>query len=134
MSSNARVLLIDDEPAHRLLEKRSLRRALPHVHIVEFDSIEVAQQSVVDGTSSFQLAVIDLNVAGESGLSAVRLLRSIPAYERTPIVLISTSQLDHDVHSSYVAGANCYIFKSDDPDTFDQHLFAAVQFLTERPR
>lgn len=121
------VLVVDDEPAHRLMVRRALGKARRDLAITEAGSLAEGTQAFMHG--SFNLAIVDLNLAGESGLEFIRAARAGAANNTIPIIAISTSSLDTDVQAAYAAGANSFVFKTAAGRSFPADIAAAVAAL-----
>lgn len=130
MKKEAGILLVDDEPPHRMLAKRALRRAFPNAIVHECASLDDTLRILSSPGTMLCLAIVDLNLQGQSGLEVLKALRADTRYTALPVVINSTSQLESDVHSAYACGASAYIFKSDQPEQFGAELGSAVRFLT----
>lgn len=118
-------LLVDDEPAHRLIARRALVKARADIVVTEAESL--AQGRTTFDSNSFALLVVDLNLAGSSGLDLIRHARA--SHQTLPIIAISTSSLESDIAASYLAGANIFVSKAEGGRSFPADLSAAVQFL-----
>jgi CheY-like chemotaxis protein len=57
------------------------------------------------------LVVLDLNLPGLDGRAVLSRLREDPRWRYTPVVILSSSDAEADVTSSYTNGANCYVAK-----------------------
>jgi len=121
------VLLIDDEPAHRLMVRRALLKARPEIAITEAETLEAG--CAAHRANPFKLAIVDLNLAGESGLDFIRFVRTSTSGQTLPIIVISTSTLESDVEAAYAAGANIFVFKTENGRNFPADIAAAVAFL-----
>lgn len=118
-------LLVDDEPAHRLIARRALVKARSDITVTEAESLTLGRAAFDNG--SFTLLVVDLNLAGSSGLDLIRHARS--QHKGLPIIAISTSSLESDISAAYTAGANIFVSKADGGRSFPADLTAAVGFL-----
>lgn len=124
-----RILLIDDEPAHRMLSRRALLAQAADADIVEAGSLSAARTAIAPfKCTGLSLAIVDLNLGEESGLTLVNELRPVFG-DGLIIIVLSTSDLLEDQHRSYRAGINCYLLKSTDIATFQSELQAAVRFF-----
>ena len=128
----AKVLLIDDELAHRMLARRVLAKIMPANPIVEADCKERAVELLADPGLTLRIVILDLNLGKSSGLELLQLIRSSKSHQIVPVIVHSTSALDADVHSSYRLGANCFIIKSPEPARYQADLRAAVGFFITR--
>jgi DNA-binding response OmpR family regulator len=118
-------LLVDDDPAHRLMARRALIKAHTAITVVEAESLANGTQAF--DQNSLHLLVIDLNLAGASGLDLIRYARGRSG--TIPIIAISTSSLEADVAAAYNAGANIFVFKADSLRSFPSDLSAAATYL-----
>jgi len=57
------------------------------------------------------LVLIDLNLAGRSGQGLLAEMKRDPHLRRLPVVVLSTSDAEHDIFQSYDLHANCYVVK-----------------------
>jgi CheY-like chemotaxis protein len=73
------------------------------------------------------LILLDLNLPGTDGREVLERVKSDESLCHIPIVILTTSVDDRDIHSCYKAGANSYIQKPVDVDG----LFRAVQSLKD---
>ena len=62
------------------------------------------------------LLLLDLNLPRKSGLEVLKRIRSDPPISVLPIIVLSSSLQDADVHRAYVQGANAYLVKPSNPD------------------
>ncbi|NDC37345.1 MAG: response regulator [Proteobacteria bacterium] len=122
-----RILIIDDDDAHRLLVRRALRNS--RAEIVEVSSLDGAHAALLAEAHALDLVILDMNLKGKPGLDVLGAFRAGFSFERLPIILLSTSALNLDVQLAYQAGANCYILKETDPLAFNHALAQAVRFF-----
>lgn len=73
------------------------------------------------------IILLDLNMPRMDGREALREIKAHPELRRIPIIVLSTSNAEEDVHHSYELGANCFITK---PGTFDR-LVEVIRVLGE---
>lgn len=64
------------------------------------------------------LILLDINLPGINGIEVLRHLKSHPAYRRIPVVVLSSSSEDRDLHDAYALGVNSFIVKPIDFDRF----------------
>ena len=120
------ILLVEDNPQDveltvRALKKRNLANRL---FVVEdgaealdfmFGRGQYAQRDLVN---SPKVVLLDLKLPKLNGLEV---LRAIKADERTrtiPVVMVTSSREDPDIQAAYELGANSYVVKQVDFDTF----------------
>lgn len=123
------VLLAEDNPAEQVLTRRVLSRALFRCDLrIVPDGQEAIEYITRLGKYAEpvtsprpDLFLLDLNMPRLDGREVLRLVKGHPDHQNIPIVVLTTSILDHDVLSSYRLGANSYIQKP-----VDLHQFMRV--------
>ncbi len=64
------------------------------------------------------LILLDLNMTRKDGREVLREIKTHPDLKRIPVVILTTSQAEEDILSTYDLHANCYITKPVDFDRF----------------
>ncbi|MGI6523944.1 MAG: response regulator [Bdellovibrionota bacterium] len=132
-----KILLVDDDCAHRLVASRAVKK-LPHpVEIIESGSADTAINLINEAFKNaapddqpFNLAIIDLKLDHKSGIDVLNELRSFSSEMVLPVIIVSTSDLADHINSSYAARANCYIIKGADPLSYSKNLYQAVSYFS----
>ncbi len=128
---NTSILLVEDNPDHEALTIRALKKA--HVMndiIVAHDGAEALELLGIDGKPdrrpipSPQLILLDLKLPKVDGLEVLRRLRDNPRTRLIPVVVLTSSDEEGDVVTSYKLGANSYVCK---PVDFVQFMEATKQ-------
>ena len=57
------------------------------------------------------LILLDLNLPVKSGFDVLKAIRSSSDYQTIPVLILSSSPHDRDVHRAYSLGANAYLIK-----------------------
>jgi len=57
------------------------------------------------------LVLLDLNMPGTSGIEVLKWIRRKPDTSSLPVIVLTSSNQDADVHGAYVQGANGYVVK-----------------------
>lgn len=73
------------------------------------------------------LILLDLNMPRKDGREALRDIKAEDSLRQIPVVVLTTSKADEDVHQSYDLGANSFISK---PATFDE-LVTTMRAIAE---
>ncbi|MCY7349790.1 MAG: response regulator [Cytophagaceae bacterium] len=73
------------------------------------------------------LILLDLNMPRKDGREALREIKEHPKLKSIPVIILTTSKLDHDIIETYSSGANCFITK---PSSFED-LLDVVQSLNQ---
>lgn len=113
------ILISDDSISMRKMLKFTLADA--NYSVIEAENglraLELAK------TRQFDLVITDVNMPFLDGLSLVRELRALPAYQFKPILLLTTETDPEKKKIARAAGATGWIRKPFDPDK----LLAAVR-------
>lgn len=121
---NFTVLLADDDEDDRFFALEALKenRYITDVRTVndgeELMDYLLRRGNYSDPQSSPRPALIllDLNMPKKDGREALQEIKSTPGFQKIPIIVLTTSQSEEDIHQSYELGVNSYITK---PVSFD---------------
>ena len=113
------ILLVEDNPDDEELTLMSLRKHdLAHDIVVVRDGVEAiefmhgeGQYAGRDITNSPTVVLLDLKLPKLDGLGVLKRLRADPRTLRQPVVVLTSSSQDADILSSYQLGANSYVRK-----------------------
>jgi CheY-like chemotaxis protein len=133
MSKTITVLLADDDEEDCMLTKDAfIENHLTHDLRIVRDGEDLMGYLNRRGTYSDPnasprpgLILLDLNMPRKSGREALMEIKSDPTLQQIPVIILTTSRSDQDIHQSYRLGANSYIVK---PITYSG-LVAMVQSL-----
>jgi len=109
------ILLVEDDPDHEALAIRALRKANVANEInVAHDGAEALEY--MEGISSGknpapQLILLDLKLPKIDGLEVLRAVRANAKTALLPVVVLTSSDEERDIVSSYRLGVNSYIRK-----------------------
>jgi DNA-binding response OmpR family regulator/cellulose synthase/poly-beta-1,6-N-acetylglucosamine synthase-like glycosyltransferase len=120
-----RVLVVDDDPQMREVVRAALTQA---GHVVETAGSGPEAISRLDGDAP-DLVISDVNVPPEDGFQLVRHLRSQPATQAVPLILLSARAAPEDAVRGLRLGADDYLRKPIDPG----ELLARVEAKLRRP-
>jgi two-component system response regulator len=131
-TGNKVILLVEDNPDDEALTLRALRKNnILNEVVVARDGVEALDYLFGSGahvgrdaTEQPQLVLLDLKLPRINGLEVLRQLRADERTRLQPVVILTTSNEDRDILSSYELGANSYIRK---PVDFDQFMEAVRQ-------
>lgn len=126
MTSQARtrrhVLVVDDSGPARLLIRQALeawaRRSGQRIEVVEAENGFEALRELP--RTPFDLVLTDVNMPTLSGLELIRMIRARPEQKGLPVVAVSTERDAEDAERASRAGADAYLGKPFDPETFDR--------------
>ncbi len=123
---NKIILLVEDNPDDETLTLRALRKnQILNEIIVARDGAEALDflfgtgvHAGRDTTIQPQLILLDLKLPKVDGLEVLKRLRADPRTALQPVAILTTSNEERDIVASYQLGANSYIRKPVDFDSF----------------
>lgn len=106
------ILSVDDSSSLRQMVAFSLKAAgyLVVDAVDGQDGLEKAQLQTVD------LVLTDQNMPRMDGLQLIKALRQLPAYQKVPILMLTTESSDEMKAQGRAAGANGWLVKPFDPE------------------
>lgn len=122
------VLLVEDNLDDSELTLYAITSANDRLHLQHFTNGEEALKFIFDkknywGQSAkdqLKLIILDLKLPTQlGGLDIVKALRSEEHTRSIPIVVLSSSKSEKDIHGAYELGVNSYVVK---PDGFDGYI------------
>jgi CheY-like chemotaxis protein len=136
------ILLVEDNPGDVRLTREAMKESgLPsQIHAVSNGGEALAylrgegphrDRTVPD------LVLLDLNLPGRHGRDVLAEMKSDPALRRIPVVVLTTSNAEEDIQSSYDLHANCFITKPVDFHRFGDVIKTIEEFwlsVAELPR
>jgi CheY-like chemotaxis protein len=113
------ILLVEDNPDDVELTLRALQKSPDSGEVeVVHDGEEALEYLIPEGTDTNQqlralpeLVLLDINLPKVDGLQVLKRLRSQERTRRVPVVMLTSSDEDRDVRSSYDLGANSFLRK-----------------------
>jgi chemotaxis family two-component system response regulator Rcp1 len=117
------VLLVEDSPGDVRLTREALKDAKVHITLhVASDGAEamafLARQGEHANAPRPDLILLDLNLPKKDGREVLTEIKESPALKSIPVVILTTSASEADIHGSYQHHANCYITKPVDLEGF----------------
>ncbi len=123
-----RILLVEDDPAHAELVKRSLEnhKVGNNIHHI-FDGEEavdflLGQNKYADPKTRFRpnLILLDLRLPKIDGLEVLKMVKTSESLRKIPVVILTTSEAEKDIAQAYDNYANSYLVKPVDFDKFSE--------------
>lgn len=115
------VLVVEDTPMHaKLIEKALEKFGVSRVVVATTGEEAIRVLARGRDTNDFKpdLVLLDLHLPGLSGFEVLQLMRSVAAFRHTPVVILTSSDVQSDVSRCIDAGANAFISKSESYDEF----------------
>lgn len=113
------ILLVEDEPDHRLLVREAFARLSLPVEFHEAGDADEAERWVRDrhaaaGVLSDGIVILDLGLPGPSGFTFLEWVRSDSAFDGLPVVVLTASENPMDAEHAFNLGAKGYFQKPAD--------------------
>lgn len=113
------VLMVDDDEADVYSAKRAFQEGKivnEFRHVSDADGLFDYLDRMGDAVASSpyprpHVILLDINMPGLSGLEALKTLKGNELYRSIPVIVLTTSDEEHDVSESYALGASSYITK-----------------------
>jgi CheY-like chemotaxis protein len=131
------ILLVEDDPGHALLIEKNLRRAGVMNEIIKLED----GGSAVDylfGEGVYKahinpaplLILLDLNLPVLNGLQVLQRIKADERTRRIPVVMLTTTDSQHEITKCYDLGCNIYIVKPVDYVKFSETIRNLGLFLS----
>lgn len=136
------ILLVEDNPGDVLLTKEAFKEGRLHneLHVV-MDGVEAVaflrRQGAYADRPQPDLILLDLNLPRMDGREVLAEIKADERLREIPVIVLTTSADDRDVHRAYNLHANCYLTKPVDMDQFVRVVRAIDEFwltLVRLPR
>lgn len=118
-----RILLVEDNPGDIRLTQEALKESNMEIHLDVVSDGEQAldfllkRNKYVDANRP-HIVLLDLNLPKKNGIEVLKEVKANDNLKRIPIIVLTTSDADHDISKAYNLHANCYILKPVDFDDF----------------
>ena len=118
-----RILLVEDNPGDIRLTQEALKESQMDIHL---DVVTNGEQAVdfLCKRGNFaeairpHLILLDLNLPKKNGIEVLKEIKADESLKKIPVIVLTTSDADHDINKAYSLHANCYILKPVDFDDF----------------
>jgi CheY-like chemotaxis protein len=115
------ILYVEDEENDGFLLRRAFVKAgIPNPLEVVTDGNEAIEYLSGLGTYTKrripQLVFLDLKLPFKTGFEVLAWLRQQPALHTIPVIILTSSTQESDVHKAYALGANAYLVKPPGPE------------------
>lgn len=110
------VLLVEDSPTDALMTREAFEsnKLLNNLHVVE-DGVEAIRYLKKEGAYGEvprpDLILLDLNLPRKNGREVLAEIKADEQLMTIPVVVLTTSKAEEDIHRAYGLHANCYITK-----------------------
>jgi CheY-like chemotaxis protein len=117
--TSVKILLADDDEDDCMLAREALAesRLSTELHVVK-DGEELMDYLYHRGRYVFPnssprpgLILLDLNMPKKDGREALKEIKNDPELRKIPVIILTTSKAEEDIHHTYDLGANSFIIK-----------------------
>lgn len=127
------ILLVEDNPGDVRLTLEAFQdgRICNHLDVVRDGTEAIAflkRTGVYAGATRPDLILLDLNLPRKDGREVLAEIKADPHLRSIPVVILTTSEADLDIHKAYNLHANCYITKPVDYDQFIRVVHSIQDF------
>ncbi|HON55895.1 MAG TPA: response regulator [bacterium] len=112
----ANFLLADDEKQVEQLIRFKLTKEGHSLDYVE--NGEDALKKVLDKNNKYDIIILDIMMPVYDGIYALKKIRELESYKKTPIIMLTAKSNENDVIQGYDLGATEYITKPFSPSEF----------------
>jgi CheY-like chemotaxis protein len=123
------LLYIEDNPANLMLVEDLIARR-PDIHLLSAldgnQGVEVARRTLPN------VILMDINLPGISGITALKILRDDPRTSHIPVIALSANAMRRDIEKGLEAGFFAYLTKPINLNEFTLSLDTALRFAQER--
>ena len=125
------VLLVEDNPGDVRLTQEAFKDGRVLVNLtVAADGVEAME--FLNRTGKFSdapvpdLILLDLNLPKKNGREVLTEIKADEELRRIPVIVMTTSKAEQDIHRAYKLNANCYVTKPVDLDEF-LHVVRSIE-------
>jgi CheY-like chemotaxis protein len=134
---NRIVLLVEDSPGDVRLTKEAFRDADPQIDLrVAVDGVEAMAYLRREGVHSDaprpDFILLDLNLPKMDGREVLALIKEDDDLKTIPTVILTTSDAEADIVTSYKLQANCYLSKPVQLEEFESLVKSINDFWLTR--
>ena len=131
------ILLVEDSPGDVRLTQEAFREADPSILLhVAYDGVDamafLRQEGIHTDSPRPDLILLDLNLPKMDGREVLGLIKEDKSLKRIPTVILTTSNAESDVLTSYQLQANCYLNKPVELDAFESLVRSINDFWLTR--
>jgi chemotaxis family two-component system response regulator Rcp1 len=117
------ILLVEDNPGDIRLTQEAFKEGNINV---DMDVVSDGEQAIdflfrkgkfADARRP-DIILLDLNLPKKNGIEVLKEIKQDESLKKIPVIVLTTSDADHDISKAYSLNANCYILKPVDFDDF----------------
>ncbi|MBW0147875.1 response regulator [Marinobacter arenosus] len=130
------ILVVEDSPDDQVLTRRALRNSCRPSSIIMLEDGQEALDFLfgTDTTERSQLVesigvvLLDFKLPKVSGLEVLRRIRSSPATDWIPVVMVTSSDEPQELREAYRLGVNSFVTKQIDYSKFSEQMSLLARY------
>jgi CheY-like chemotaxis protein len=128
------LLLIEDNEAHIMLIKATLRSSIDLDYSLDVVTDGAAaldylyRRPPYESVSRPDLILLDLNIPKLSGMEVLEWIKANEQFKAIPVVILTTTRRESDVQACYMRGANSFISKIGEYNTFKNTMHSLYNY------
>ena len=137
MTNPVTIVMVEDDEGHARLIERNIRRSGVNNEIVAFTDGTSAVDYLFgkDGTGSARkgqplLVLLDLNLPDMTGVDILAQVKANRHLKRSPVIVLTTTDDQREIQRCYDLGANVYIVKPVNYESFANAIRQLGLFLS----
>lgn len=131
VSRPLRLLLVDDSLMDRHLAEEVFAE---YAHLCKVTTVGSGQEALTHlrspGAAMPDVVLLDVNMPGMSGFEVLEAMKADPRLVQIPVVMLTTSNHDHDITRAYTLHASSYLIKSLSFQDFVAQVEGFLEFWT----
>jgi CheY-like chemotaxis protein len=131
------IVMVEDDEGHARLIEKNIRRAGVHNPIVAFNNGTAAltyllgpNHDGVQGEHGGKLILLDLNLPDMTGLDILEKIKGTEATRNSLVIVLTTTDDQQEINRCYDLGANVYITKPLNYESFSNAIRQLGLFLS----
>lgn len=133
------ILLVEDNPADQDLARETFEDSRHEVslHLAAdgIDALDVVNRRGVHADAPRpDLILLDLNLPRLNGREVLKQIKEDGKLRAIPVIVMSSSDAEADIHASYALGANCFVIKPIDYGAFRKIMRSLEEFWFDAAR
>ena len=137
MKQSVVIMLVDDDPGHRLLVRENLRAGGILNELIEFPDGQQALDYLLrrgvhrDPKTSPRpgLILLDIKMPRVDGFKVLEIIKADPQLRWIPILMLTSTDDQVEINRCYTLGASSYIVKPIHYEEFQERIRALGMFL-----
>ncbi|MCF2444047.1 response regulator [Dyadobacter sp. CY345] len=112
MQNGKTIYIVDDDIDDMLLISEAVNSTDKHIKIVSCENgVELIEKIELASSEQPSLILLDMNMPKMNGIETLEYIRSNPAFDHIPVVMLSTTDNLNLIESAYKAGVNTFYTK-----------------------